>query len=124
AEWVAGQLREAGYEPLLEAWHAVAGVNRTGWLDGALTSADRVLLVLSETYLDERSPAAASWHAAFSPSENRLIPVKVRACTPRGLLANLVTVDLVGLEEEDAASALREGLRAVGTGSASPAPEL
>ncbi len=119
AEWVAWQLRACGFEPLLEAWHAVPGMNLVQWLDSVLVRADRLLLVLSESYLTETA-ASVQWQAGFSVTDNRLVPVKVGACSPRGLLANLMVIDLVGLDEEDSTTALLEGLRAVARGSAMP----
>jgi tetratricopeptide (TPR) repeat protein len=119
ADWLAWRLRASGFEPLLEAWHAVPGVSRTRWLNEALVRADRLLLVLSESYLAEVG-ASLPWQAAFDATDHRLVPVKVGVCSARGLLANLVAIDLVGLDEEDAATALLTGLGAAVQGSAVP----
>src|SRR5204862_179893 len=52
----------------------------------------------------------AEWAAAFTVdptgSEGTLLPVRVRACRPEGLLAHIIYVDLVGLSEHHAKTAL------------------
>ncbi|MEX5635727.1 ATP-binding protein [Parafrankia sp. FMc2] len=121
AEWLAWRLQAAGFEPLLEGWHAVPGVNRLRWLNESLVRADRLVLVLSESYLAE-GEASLPWQNVVDPTgrQVRVVPVKVDACSPPGLLANLVTVDLVGLDEENAAATLLSGLGATVQGSAAP----
>ncbi|EIV96302.1 TPR repeat-containing protein [Frankia sp. QA3] len=118
AEWVAWHLVECGYDPALEAWHAVPGSNGAAWLDRAL-GAERMVLILSEDYLAEAA-AVAQWQAGYGPAPGRLVPVRVGPCTPRGLLASLIAIDLVGLDEQAAAAELRDGLQAAVAGSAAP----
>lgn len=121
AEWLAWRLQAGGFEPLLEGWHAVPGVNRLRWLNESLVRADQLVLVLSESYLAEIG-ASLPWQTIVNPTDHRvrLVPVRVDACSPPGLLANLVTIDLVGLDEEDAATTLLSGLGATIQGSAAP----
>ena len=55
------------------------------------------------------------WAAASlripSGTQRRLLPVRVRACTLRGLLRPLLAIDLVALDEERAHEALLSGVR-------------
>ncbi|WP_285902379.1 tetratricopeptide repeat protein [Frankia sp. AiPs1] len=118
AEWVAWHLIECGYDPRLEAWYAVPGANSAAWLDRAL-GAERMVLILSEDYLAEAA-AEAQWQAGYGRAAGRLVPVRVGPCAPRGLLASLIAIDLVGLDEQAAAAELRDGLQAAVSGSATP----
>ncbi len=68
-------------------------------------SARRVLVVLSPDYL-KSAPQQSEWSAAFA--ESKVLPIRVRACHPTGLLAQLVAVDLVGLSEASAREVLRQ----------------
>ncbi|WP_239344513.1 tetratricopeptide repeat protein [Frankia sp. Cj3] len=121
AEWLAWRMQAGGFEPLLEGWYAVPGVNRLRWLNESLVRADHLVLVLSESYLAE-SGASLPWQSIVNPTDRRvrLVPVKVDECSPPGLLAGLVTIDLVGLDEENAAATLLSGLGATIRGSAVP----
>jgi tetratricopeptide (TPR) repeat protein len=121
AEWLAWRMQAVGFEPLLEGWHAVPGVNRLRWLNESLVRADWLVLVLSERYLAE-SGASLPWPSIVNPTDRRvrLVPVKVGECSPPGLLASLVTIDLVGLDEESAGATLLSGLGASIRGSAVP----
>jgi magnesium transporter len=68
---------------------------------------------------------AAQWQAAFGEASgaarSSLIPVKVRPCQPRGLLADLVAIDVVGLGEDAARDAFIGGMRAAEAGKYVPA---
>ncbi|WP_308301726.1 tetratricopeptide repeat protein [Frankia umida] len=121
AAWLAWTLQAGGCEPLLEEWHVVPGMNRMRWLNESLAQADHLVLVLSGSYLAS-GEVSLPWQSIVSPTDHavRLVPVKVDACSPAGLLATLVTIDLVGLEEEEAAAALLSGMGATLQGSAAP----
>ncbi|MDT3443596.1 toll/interleukin-1 receptor domain-containing protein [Pseudofrankia sp. BMG5.37] len=118
ADWVAWQISDKGYPPLLKAWHAVPGANLTRWLHEAVSQAGFTLLLLTEEYLVDTN-ATLEWQAGFD-DEGRLLPVRVKPCATNGLLGNLVTIDLVGLDESTARRTLLEGLRSAGTGLAKP----
>ncbi len=73
------------------------------------------MLVLSPDYLNAKFPEA-EWTAAFASdptNENRtLVPVRVRECTPPGLLRPIVYIDLVGLPVDAAQAKFLAGVRA------------
>jgi tetratricopeptide (TPR) repeat protein len=111
AEWVAWELEQAGYTTVLQAWDFVAGTNFAHAMQQAATAADHTVAVLSPSYLRSRF-GEAEWLAAFVKDPlgegRRLVPVRVEACDPGGLLAGLVYVDLVGLDEAAARARLTE----------------
>ncbi len=50
AEWIAWQLKEAGYEVTIQAWDFAAGNDFTQEMNQALEGADHVVAVLSPSY--------------------------------------------------------------------------
>jgi hypothetical protein len=106
AEWIAWQLEANGWTVLVQAWDFRHGGNFIVDMQRALERAARVLFVMSPDSL--KSPfATAEWAAAIrqDPTGERgvLLPVRVKACEPRGLLALVVYVDLVGVASKDEA---------------------
>lgn len=113
-EWIAWRLEEVGYTTILQAWDFRPGSNFPLEMDRASQEATRTLAILSPAYL-ESIFTRAEWVAAFrdnpTGSERRLIPLRVEPCELKGLLGSVVYLDLVGLEEDEAARALLDGLR-------------
>jgi TIR domain len=120
AEWIADQLEAAGLSTVLQAWDFRPGENFVLRMNEALEQADRVLAVLSPRYFS--SPYATDeWTAALIRDRSggdRLLPVRIEACDLPPLLANRIYIDLVGLDEQAAATRLRAGVR---QGRAKPA---
>jgi hypothetical protein len=117
AEWIAWKLKEAGYQPILQAWHFRPGHNFVLRMQQAVEEADLTIVVLSEAYLKAEF-TRPEWAAIFAQEptgeKRRLVPVRVAESSPTGLLATIVYIDLVGLGEEDAKRALLDGLKASG----------
>ncbi len=113
AEWIAWQLEEDGYTTMLEAWDFSAGSNFVLEMHEA-AGARRMMPILSPDYLTARF-TQPEWATAFArdpEGEGRLlVPVRVRECTPTGLLAPIVYIDLVGQGEDAARHALLGGVR-------------
>jgi TIR domain len=111
AEWIAWELEQAGYTSVLQAWDFVAGTSFAHAMQQAATATDHTLAVLSRAYLHSRF-GEAEWLAAFVNDPlgegRRLLPVRIEACEPEGLLAVIVYVDLVGLDEAAARARLLE----------------
>ncbi|XGV97029.1 MAG: tetratricopeptide repeat protein [Leptolyngbya sp. BL-A-14] len=109
AEWIAGTLEEEGHSTVIQAWDFRAGGNFVLDMQQAATETKCTIAVLSETYLKSEF-TAPEWAAAFAqdPTGKKriLIPVRVKECTPTGLLAQINYVDLVDLDETDAQHAL------------------
>lgn len=114
AEWIAWQLEANGWKVIVQAWDFRQGGNFIVDMHHALERAARVLFVMSPDSL--KSPfVTAEWAAAIrqDPTGERgvLLPVRVRPCEPRGLLAQVVRVDLVGVRsKDDARRLLLEGV--------------
>lgn len=109
AQWIAWTLENLGHSVVLQAWDFVPGSNFVQQMHRASKEADRLVLVLSEAYLESRF-AGSEWAAMFrtDPSgvERRIVPVRVRMCDPEGLLGSIVYLDLVGRNELEAAELL------------------
>ncbi|HVU66852.1 MAG TPA: TIR domain-containing protein, partial [Ktedonobacteraceae bacterium] len=121
AEWIAMQLEQAGYTVVIQAWDFRPGSNFVAEMDRAAKRAERTLLVLSPAYL--RSDLAFSaWAAAFSQdpggTQGRVLPVRIEPCDVPGLLRQVVSIDLVSLDEAQARERLLEGVK---KGRAKPA---
>ena len=124
AEWIAWQLEEAGYRVLVQAWDIVAGVNFIERMDRGMQQADRTIAVLSPAYLTSvygKLELHAAYRADPEGLRRKLLPVRVTPCTPEGLLAVIVHIDLVGIEdEEDGRNRLLAGVRSGVSGRAKP----
>lgn len=113
AEWIAWELEEAGYTTVLQAWDFVPGSNFVVEMNEAAKRAKRTIAVLSPSYL-AASFTQAEWASAFADDptgvHRKLVPVRVAEFEPRGLLGQIVYLDLVGLDEDRAGERLRAGV--------------
>ena len=113
AEWIAWQLEEAGYTTVLQAWDFVPGSNFVAEMDKAAQQAKRTIAVLSPSYLAASFPQP-EWASAFAGdptgAKRKLVPVRVAECDVRGLLGQIVYIDLVGLAEDEARERLLTGV--------------
>lgn len=127
AEWIASTLERAGYSTVLQSWDFSPGSNFVIEMQNAAASALHTIAVLSPDYLNS-AYATAEWAAAFAldPTSNqrRLIPVRVRACEPEGLLKAIVFIDLVDLNKDEAARALLSEIKAGPQASPSRPPRF
>jgi tetratricopeptide (TPR) repeat protein len=114
AQWIGWQLNQDGYEVILQAWDMVPGTDFVHEMQVAATTARRTVAVLSPSYFSSKF-GEAEWRVAFAndPTGERglLIPVRVAAFDPPGLLATRVYIDLVGKGRDAARVALLEGVR-------------
>ena len=115
AEWIAYVLEEAGLDVIIQAWDFRPGSNFVLEMQRAATEADRTIMVLSPDYLKSQF-ASPEWAAAFKQDpqglERKLVPIRVRPCSPTGLLAPLVHISLVDQNEDDARDLLINGVNA------------
>jgi hypothetical protein len=115
AEWIAWQLEEeAAYTTVLQAWDARPGSDFLQELHDATVEAERTVIVLSPDYLNALS-AQVGWTTAFlkhvKGKKGTLLPVRVRECEPKGLLAPILSIDLFNQEDESKArEVLLEGV--------------
>lgn len=113
AEWIGWVLEEAGYSVYLQAWDFRPGGNFVVDMQRAAIGTDRTIAVLSPDFLSAPFPEA-EWAARFREDpagvQGLLIPVRVRKCSPPGLLATITYIDLVDREESEAQHELLQGL--------------
>ncbi|MFS8086121.1 MAG: TIR domain-containing protein, partial [Acidobacteriota bacterium] len=113
AVWIAWQLEAEGYSTILQAWDFRPGSNFVLEMQKATETAERTVAVLSPDFLTSRftQPEWAVAFAADPTGENGLlIPVRVRDCELKGLLPQIVYIDLVGQTEDEARLALVDGV--------------
>ncbi len=126
AEWIAWQLEDAGYSALIQSWDFRPGSNFVIEMQSGLSSANRMIIVLSGYFL-KSDFTAPEWAAVFAQdprgSRRKLVPVRVSDCEPTGLLTSMVYVDLVDKVEVEAREALLSGVRA-GRAKPSQAPRF
>jgi tetratricopeptide (TPR) repeat protein len=114
AEWIALTLKEVGYSVEIQSWSSPAGTDWVDWMNRAVPESDTLVAVLSDQYMD--SPyAMVELYMAFTDDptaqKRKIIPVRVRECEPRGLLARLSYADLVGVSEKVARDRLFDALQ-------------
>jgi tetratricopeptide (TPR) repeat protein len=113
AEWIAWQLEAEGYTTVLQAWDFLPGSNFVVDMNLAAEQASRTVAILSPDYFESKF-TQPEWAAAFAEDptgeQGKLVPVRVRACTLPRILAQLVYIDLVDLDERSAIAAVRAGL--------------
>jgi tetratricopeptide (TPR) repeat protein len=122
AMWIARVLEDAGNTTTTQEWDFRPGSNFVVEMQRATVESKRTLVVLSADYL--RSGFAMSeWSAAFAQDptgeKGLLLPVRVGAVEPPGILGTIVYIDLIGLDEAPARERLLAGLS---RGSVRPVP--
>ncbi len=114
AEWIAWQLEEAGYAVIVQAWDIRPGSNFILEMHKAARETERTIAVLSPAYLSALY-TQPEWAAALiqdpTGEKKKLLPVRVQDCTPDGLLAAVVYIDLVGKDAESAQQMLLAGVK-------------
>ncbi len=112
AEWLAWCLEEANFQVILDVWNFRPGSNFILELNKAIASSQRALIVLSPNYLTCLH-AQAQWASAFLQDRRggiRVLPVIVHECEVEGLLAQIVPINIYGLDEVTAKKTLLDKL--------------
>jgi hypothetical protein len=103
ATWIAWTLEDVGYKVLFQDWDFQS--NFVLKMHEAIQRSHRMIAVLSPDYLTSAF-TASEWAAVFAqdPTSARdlLVPVRVRACEPDGLLAQIVYLDLTANTRDQA----------------------
>jgi DNA-binding beta-propeller fold protein YncE len=106
AEWIAWQLEEAGYATIIQAWDIRPGHNFVEAMHQATRRSAKTLAVLSRAYVEGSTFTQPEWQSRVredpAGADRALLPVRVGECEPGGLLAPIVYVDLVGVDEDEA----------------------
>jgi tetratricopeptide (TPR) repeat protein len=113
AEWIAWQLKAAGYTVTIQAWHFRPGMNFVTQMRQALDACQRTVAVISQAYLEKSTYGSDEWTAAFTrddPSSLSLLPVLVEKVELPTLLRPRVHIDLTDLEPEQAMARLLKGV--------------
>ena len=109
AEWVASILEEAGNSVIFQLWDFRPGGNFILEMQEASAKTDKTIAILSNSYLNAEY-THPEWAAAFAKDpmgkHRSLIPIRVEECRPQGVLAQVIYVDIVGLSEQEAKSAV------------------
>jgi tetratricopeptide (TPR) repeat protein len=125
AEWIGWQLEEQGYTCIIQAWDFLAGGNFVLDMQRGATGAQRTIAVLSPDYL-KALYTQPEWAAAFAKDptgkDSTLLPVRVRECELEGILAPIVYIDLVTLDESNARTTLLAGVRRMRAKPSGPLP--
>jgi tetratricopeptide (TPR) repeat protein len=123
AEWIAWQLDVAGYSVVFQTWDFRPGGNFVIEMHKATVETERTIVVLSESFLGSEF-TQPEWAAAFAQdptgARRRLVPIRIEKCEPTGLLAQIVFLDLVDLDEAEACQLLLDGLKAIGKPKVKP----
>jgi tetratricopeptide (TPR) repeat protein len=119
AEWIAWQLKEAGYEVFIQAWDFRPQDNFIAEMDQAAREAKTTIAVLSPAYLRSRF-TRDEWTVAFA--KDTLLPVRIADFEVEGLLRVRVYIDLVNRDEAQAREELLKGINREPTRPTSPPP--
>jgi hypothetical protein len=114
ATWIAWHLESAGYSTVIQAWDIRPGHNFVIAMDEASKKAKRTIAVLSPHFM-KSGFTPPEWAAAFAQDPKglagRLVPVLVEKTDVRGLLGQIVYIDLTEFEGEAAAVELLAGIQ-------------
>jgi hypothetical protein len=107
AEWIGWQLEEEGLKVIIQHWDFVG--NWVLQMEKAMKNAGKTVIVLSDHYV-KALYTQPEWADAFrrDPTGERdiLIPVRISRLEPPNILAQIVYIDLVELDEAEARSRL------------------
>jgi hypothetical protein len=114
AEWIGWTLEDAGYRVVMQAWDFGPGSHFVGAMHEAVRRSSRMVAVLSAAYLASVF-AAEEWQAVWVADPagrgRRLLVFRVEDCDREGLLGQLVTVDLFGVDRDIARKRLLGAVR-------------
>lgn len=130
ALWVSWVLKLRGYHVIVDAWDFRPGHNFVLMMQYASSAARHTIIILSPTFL-ESSNTQPEWAAAFAGDpagwKRKLIPIRIRDCAPRGMLQQVIYIDLVDIKNEaDALVRVLDGVRSdtLGPRPAFPGPPV
>ncbi|MER5320559.1 FxSxx-COOH system tetratricopeptide repeat protein [Streptosporangium roseum] len=104
AEWIAAELKGAGYGVIVKAWDFLPGENLLDRLDRALASCRHTIGVLSPDYVaSEMAARTAAHYQGLEGKERALIPVKVADHQVPPSMGPIISIDLYDVGEEDEA---------------------
>lgn len=115
AEWVAWELQEAGFTCTIQAWHFAPSQSFIQRMRQALVESRHLVAILSDEYLASEF-AGAELDAALASDPRglraKLIPIRVKPCSPDELIRSRIYIDLVGKDPTQARNDLLAGIAA------------
>jgi hypothetical protein len=113
ASWISYLLEESGYKVFYQAWDFKTGNNFILQMQHGAKCANHTLALLSENYLGS-DYTQSEWAAAFASDptglKQKFMPVRIEDIDLEGLLPQIIYIDLVGKNEEEAKTAILEGV--------------
>ena len=113
AVWIAVELEKAGYTTVVQAFDFRPGSDFVHEMQAAVQNTRRTIAVLSPEYFASEF-SEAEWRTTFAADPTgtalKLIPVKVRAVQPLGMLRTRVYIDVCDLPEHEARIELINGV--------------
>ncbi|MBI1730923.1 toll/interleukin-1 receptor domain-containing protein [Candidatus Acetothermia bacterium] len=107
-------MEEAGHTTILQAWDFRPGSNFVLEMQKASSEAKRTIAVLSPDYLTSNF-TQPEWAQAFAKDPTGelglLLPIRVKECDPKGLLPQIIYIDLLNFDETKAKQILLEGIK-------------
>lgn len=110
AEWIAWVLEEDGHRVLVQAWDFVPGSNWTLGMQDGVRWATHTIAVFSDDYLGSvfgQAEWLAAWRDDPQGAKRKLLPVRVGECERPGLVADVVGIDVFGVDEAKAKARIR-----------------
>eukprot|EP01133_Synstelium_polycarpum_P023909 gene23909-28677_t len=123
AVWIAWILEHEDYTVIIEEWDFKAGGNFAIEMDRAMAGSERTIAVLSPNYLAAHY-VHPEWTDKFADDpeglRRLLVPIMVEPCDLRGILKQVIHIDIVGLDQDNAK---RKILTQISPGRTKPAQQ-
>ena len=112
AQWIAWQLKLAGYSTALRKWDFRPGSSFVIEMQRTMADAQASIVILSPAYLRSQE-TQSEWSASFVDlvPEGKTLPIRVAPIETLGPLASILSLDLTGLNENQAREALLDAVR-------------
>lgn len=114
ATWVAEILEENNYKVTIQAWDFKPGDNFVSKINEALFECERLIVILSESYLKSKW-CEAEWTSKLTEqiklNERRIIPIRIEPVDLNGLLSPIVYIDIVDKMENEAKQEILRGVK-------------
>ena len=118
AVWIASILEKDKYSVVIQKWDFRPGDNLVNRIHESLQECNKLIIILSENYLNSRW-CEAEWTSKLSEqietSERKVIPIRIEPVVPKGLLKNIIYIDIVDSPtEEHTIKTILNGVKDVG----------
>lgn len=114
AKWIAWVLEEEGFSVVIYSWDFGPGTQFISKIDDALSEADRVIIIISASYLESEYTKiewTAAYREAVEGSKKPLILFSIENVRVSGLLGSLSIVDLYDRSDDEARKLVLDSVR-------------